>query len=230
MGSLNENSLFQSQEVVGHRKRRHSPVMRIRFFAAAFAISACLNAALVPVLVNEHLRFTYVHTLSHWRSKIDPPTYVFMGDSITAGGRMFARWDTINLASNGLRTAQVRAALPLAQSYNPEHIVVMAGTNDALSGPLEEESLTRLWREIVADPRVIVTLAPCARDPTTSNRVRRANAIAANAARQAGRPVIALNEVCGLNGLVQPRYSTDGVHLESEAYGVWRQKLRALET
>ena len=47
------------------------------------------TALLVPLAYREYLRFIYTQTLAKWAAKGVPPNAVFIGDSVTAGGRGF---------------------------------------------------------------------------------------------------------------------------------------------
>lgn len=193
---------------------------------AILAASLAANLALVPVLWNEHLRQTYRQTVAHYKAKAVAPNTVFLGDSVTAGGYGFNRLDDLNLATSGLQTYQIAAALPEAvASYAPRHVVVMAGTNDAIEGPIDQTEITGLWQEICAEPRVLVTLATPAADPEINARINQVNAIAGNACRAEGRTVIALGQLRGPDGLMRPEYTVDGVHLSDAAYAVWRSAL-----
>lgn len=200
----------------------------LRIFTMTLMTSLFLNLFLLPILVNEYLRFTYLQTLAHWQSKLISPPVVFVGDSITAGGRSFNDGSGINLATNGLQTYQIAAGIDGALAYHPEHIVVMVGTNDAIEGPINYEELVGLWTQICTEPSVVVTLAPPSRDKEITARVDEANAIALEICTHLGRPVLTLDVLRGSDGLIQPQYTSDGTHLTEAAYQVWRDKLEEL--
>ena len=202
--------------------------MRRITLRSLLGLSLILNLALLPIVVNKHLRWQYAQTVAVWRAKIDRPTYVFLGDSITAGGRMFGRLDTINLATSGLTTMQVAAALPRAQSFNPHHVVVMAGINDVIAAgdqPLPTADLRRYWELLCSDPRVIVVVPTPTNNPTYNARLEVVARIIQNAARSSGRRVIEIKELSDKNGLLRERYSADGIHLTEDAYVFWESRL-----
>lgn len=178
---------------------------------------------LSPVLVNKHLCFTYMQTLAHWSSKLTPPRTVYIGDSITAGGRSFNGWTSINLGSNGLHTYQINANLNQARKYDPKWIVVMAGTNDAILGTINYESMRDLWRQICSEPRVLITLSPPTRSRVLNARLANITSIAKSEC--SNRPVVSLNDLADGNGLIAKEYTTDGVHLSKAAYQIWRTRL-----
>lgn len=194
---------------------------------AALALSLAANLLLAPLLASEYLRFTYRETIAHWVSKAIPPPVVYLGDSLTAGGRMFNSSRTINLAQSGQLTYQIAAGLPKAHAYRPRHIAIMAGTNDAIRGDIDRAEFTALWAEIARTPNVVITLAPHTRSPKVNARIDQINAIANAAARAQRRPVIDLHELDGPAGTIQPRYTVDGVHLSPAGHRLWNAKLRA---
>lgn len=189
-------------------------------------VSAVLLEAvlLAPVLYDVDLRFAYTQTLARWLSKAVAPNTVFIGDSLTAGGRNFNDLRDINLGSNGLQTYQIAANMTKALTFAPRHVAIMAGTNDAIEGPIDEAEITRLWRTICAQPKIVVTkVTPTASDELNS-RIDEINRIIGVECK--GRPIIDLGLLAGPNGKVQPRYTADGVHPSSAAYATWRAALR----
>jgi len=187
-----------------------------------------LALALLPVAINEHLRFTYEATLAHWLSKIVRPDRVFIGDSMTASGKDFGHFGTINLATSGLTTCQIAGLLKAAQAYNPRHIFVMAGTNDVLGGAVDPKKLTACWRTMLADQRVAVTLLPHVRIPALNPQIDAINRLVFSMAHKAGHPVIAIPGLDNTDGTIQPRYTTDGTHLTPAARAIWRAQLDGL--
>jgi len=197
--------------------------MRRKYLIIILSLSLLFNVFLLPLLVNEYLRFTYSQTLAHWRSKFIPPNSVFLGDSITAGGRGFNRSGDINRGSNGLLTYQIAAGITAAEIYSPRHIVVTAGTNDAIKGRIDVAEHKALWPKICADPKVIITLAPPTAILELNQRLAQVNQIARGACK--GHPIISLDTLRGSDGLIQSRYTVDGVHLSAPAYVIWRSLL-----
>jgi len=195
-------------------------------YRAAVSVGiATLLLLAAPFGASEYLRFTYQQTLANWLAKIRRPESVFVGDSITASGGAFGRFDTINLGSNGLMTFQIAATLARAQSLNPRHIYVMAGTNDAVTGPVDAPKLRALWRTIVADPRVTVTLPPHSRHAPLNRRIDEISRIAMTEACRASRRVIRLAVLDGPDGRLRPDYTIDGTHLSPSAIAVWKGRI-----
>jgi hypothetical protein len=202
--------------------------MKRSFLVIALGASLLVNLLLVPVLVNRHLAFVYTQTLAHWKSKLIPPDAVYIGDSLTAGGRGFNRETDINLGSNGLMTYQIASLLPTAKAYKPNHIVVMAGTNDAIRGAIDETEIRKLWTDICSDPRIVVVLAPQSRSANLNERLQGLNVISKSVCEAQKRPIISLDALAGSDGLIKQEYTIDGVHLTDAGYEIWRAKLRDL--
>ena len=191
----------------------------------AVAASLAMNVAfLVPTIVSDHLRWTYAQTLSVWATHFRQPRYVFVGDSLTAGGMMFGRLDTVNLGSSGLTTHQIADNLKSVDKYSPLHVIVMAGTNDSFD-EFDVGRMRKDWQTIASDPRTTIVLAPPTRIAEANVRIDRINAIASSAAREQSKTPLILSELEGRDGLLKPAYSLDGVHLTSDAYEFWKRRL-----
>lgn len=191
-------------------------------------VSLVANLFLLPLLVNSYLQFTYRETIANWIAKVVHPNAVFIGDSITASGRLFNSARTINLGTNGAHTFQIAAMIKSANAYSPNHIVIMAGTNDAIRGEIDLAEMTGLWDEITREQRIVITLVPHTKIKALNARIDKLNAIARAAANKRHRPVLSLAELTGPDGLIQDRYTVDGVHLTPAALAIWNAKLRGL--
>jgi lysophospholipase L1-like esterase len=198
-----------------------SSPLSAKFLISSLALNAVL---LVPLTANKHLRWTYAQTLSIWLSHFRQPNYVFLGDSLTAGGRMFDRIDTINLGQTGLTTHQIAGGIQGTNKYHPRHIVVMAGTNDAFD-EFDEGLMRKDWDTIAAEPRTIIFLAPPTRNSQANQRLTRINPIAVQAAAKNHKQPRVLTELRDTDGLLRASYSVDGVHLTDDAYQFWEQRL-----
>ena len=202
--------------------------MRWRPTHTIIALAVALAAVVTPIMVNRQLRRVYEQTLAQWLSKVTPPDRVIIGDSLAAGGGDFGRFGTINRGSTGLVTAQVAGEMAAARAYGARHIIVMTGMNDIFVGTDDPAGLAPNWRTILADPTVIVTLLPHTRDKSLNVRIDRLNAMIAALARQAHRPVIAIPNLTGPDGLRLPQSTYDGIHLTPFGYRQWRGALDAV--
>lgn len=192
--------------------------------AFLLVLVAALAILLFPVPANHHLRNVYRQTVAHWLSKVVPPPTVFIGDSITNNGGWFDSLRNINLASNGLITAQIADGLTQAQAYHPGHIVVMAGMNDALRG-FDAGQVQRVWETICKEPSIVVTLVSPSDDDALNRKIDQLNRIASDTCR--GRPILAL-DVGDEHGRLKPEFASDSIHLGPKAYDQWVAKLAEL--
>jgi hypothetical protein len=184
------------------------------------AIAVLLALALAPVAINSHLRNVYRQTLAHWLAKVVPPPTVFIGDSITAGGMWFDNLRNINLASNGLITEQIAGNLKLAQTYNPKHIVVMAGMNDAIRG-FDPEKIRSLWADLCSEPKVVAVLVTPTKHDDLNRRIGQINHIITETCRE----IISL-DLADDSGRIKPEYAGAGVHIGPMAYKKWTTLLK----
>lgn len=185
--------------------------------AVSIILAIALAAVSLPVAANFHLRNVYRQTLAHWLSKVFPPPTVFIGDSIMTGGMWFDDVRNINLAANGLLTYQIAQYLPKARAYNPQRIVIMAGMNDALYGT-DLSQLPGLWKEICAEPKIVVTLVTPSKQDDANRRIEQINHIVSEACQ--GHLILAL-DVADDSGRLKPEFALDSVHLNEKGYERW---------
>jgi hypothetical protein len=105
-----------------------------------------LTLPMVTVLtINAWSRSVLLETLAHWRSKVVPLKYVFVGDSIIAGGRNWGwrLWDNPlvarNLAGNGYTVWQIEGQV--REAWIKRNCVIFC----ARTGP---EKLTTLFQRV----------------------------------------------------------------------------------
>lgn len=188
---------------------------------------------------NEYDRFILCQTCTHWYGRLFGLKYVFIGDSITAGGRNWGwrlehhPWGARNLGESGFMVWQVAGELEGAFRYHPKWVFVLAGTNDAFSPEglnarsLEDyESMLKRIRAQGATP--VVTLVPFQRAPTFAREIAGFNAALGAYCRQAQIATVDLNPVLAPQGRLLPQFTSDGVHLSPAAYVIWTERLRAV--
>src|SRR6185312_12661707 len=185
--------------------------------AIALMLALALAAVSFPIAENFHLRNVYRQTLAHWLSKVVPPPTVFIGDSIMTGGEWFDDLRNINLASNGLRTEQIAGNLKLAQAYNPQRIVIMAGMNDAIYG-FDPNKIRSLWEAICKEPTIVITLVSPSTLDEVNRKIDQINRIIVDSCP--GKPIITL-DVGDEHGRLKSEFTVDGTHLGPKAYDQW---------
>ena len=196
-------------------------MIKRRLLALTLAVESAL---LFPVAYQPNLRFDYIQTLSRWFAKAVPPETVFIGDSIISSGMQFHSLRTINLGSSGLQTYQVVELLPKARSFRPQHIAIMAGTNDAGEGPIDREELIGLWKQICAEPKIVITLPTPTAIDYLNQRIDQIDQIILGVCTK--NKIINLRQLADGKGKIYPKYTVDGVHLSPEAHAIWRSELR----
>jgi len=184
---------------------------------------------------NDYARFVYMETVSHWYSRIRPPSYVFIGDSITAGGRNWG-WRlhgnplaSRNLAGNGYTTAQIASQVKIALAYSPDYVLVMAGTNDILNGAPPEVAV-REYRKLLQSfagtaAQPIITLMPHQASSAYQETTEEFNRAIRDLATGMEVEWLDLNPKIAPSGQLLPQYSTDGVHFSDAAYRVWCEEI-----
>lgn len=186
---------------------------------------------------NEYDRFVLLETCVHWRGKFQPIDYVFIGDSITAGGRNWG-WRlkhnplaARNLGESGYMVWQVKGELGQALRYHPKWIFVLAGTNDSFSRWGINEATIADYREIIqsiqnAHAKAIVTLVPYQAADNNSAEIAEFNRSLEQLCKEQNAIVVDLNPLIAPAGHLLPQYTSDGVHFSEAAYSIWEKKLR----
>lgn len=214
---------------------------RIKFVAWSFLIIWLIITLPVMTILtfNEYDRFVLLETCVHWRGKFQPIDYVFIGDSITAGGRNWG-WRlkhnplaARNLGESGYMVWQVKNELGQAVRYHPKWIFVLAGTNDLFSRDGINKETIDDYRDLLrsvkgAHARAVVTLVPYQESGERASDITRFNLKLEQLCKEEGAIVVDLNPIIAPAGTLLPQYTVDGVHFSQAAYVVWENKLRAV--
>jgi lysophospholipase L1-like esterase len=166
---------------------------------------------------------------------------VVVGDSLTERGEWWELLDrpVANRGVAGDTVAAVRARLDDIVALDPRVVVLGVGINDLLAGASPEalaahharligELRERLPRaRIVVESLLPIRDALVARDAElTSATVRRANELCRRAAAAAGVDWLDLHaRLADPHGELDPRYSSDGLHLSGAGYRAWAAAL-----
>jgi lysophospholipase L1-like esterase len=162
---------------------------------------------------------------------------VVVGDSLTEGGEW---WELLerpvaNRGVTGDTVAAVRARLDDVAALDPRIVFVGVGINDLLAGA-SPEALAARHAALIAELRgrlprariVAESLLPIrdelvARDAElTSATVRRANELCRRGATAAGAEWLDVHaRLADPDGELDPRYSSDGLHLSGAGYRAW---------
>ncbi|MEM6912294.1 MAG: GDSL-type esterase/lipase family protein [Verrucomicrobiota bacterium] len=190
----------------------------------------------VPVMFvftkSEYVRFIAIQMVTNWKGKINGLSDAYIGDSITAGGRSWnAPFDAINLAGDGYTTWQIENQIGRAEKYDPDNLLILAGTNDILSRRIfdldqfERDYVNLLDRALETGKQVFVTQIPYTAGEERIQTISDANEVIIRLAGARDLTTIDLNSTVAPNGILLPEFTTDGVHLSSRAYSIWREKI-----
>lgn len=213
-------------------------------------LSLALNAALAGLWVARHLRPRPIPAPRE-RARNDlfhalaaPVTHrdvVVVGDSLTERGEW---WELLErpVANRGVAgdtVAAVRARLDDVAALDPRVVFVLVGINDLLAGA-SPDALAARHAALIAELRrrlprariVVESLLPIraervARDAElTSATVRRANELCRRGAAAAGADWLDVHaRLADPDGELDPRYSSDGLHLSGAGYRAWAAAL-----
>ena len=134
-------------------KRSLQQILSFRLIAIVSYVVYTLPSALL-LGQSEFYRFVTIEQISHKLTHFRSPNYVFIGDSITAGGRNWwirlnqPPFSSINLANSGYTVRQVEGLLLQAIQYRPKTIFVMAGTNDLLNPMVSNAEIKEDWLKL----------------------------------------------------------------------------------
>ena len=170
----------------------------------------------------------------------DEVSTVFVGDSITAGGR----WDewfpderSRNLGVAGDTTDAVLARLDDIIALQPDTVVLLIGTND-LAWRRSAEHIVRniemilvsLRRELPDSQLLVQSVMP--REAAYAETIKDVNRHLWQFASTVRAQYLDLwPALAGEDGAIDPQFSDDSLHLNENGYDVWASELRgALET
>ncbi len=214
----------------------------LRWIIALFALIGLLCLPLgVLYIQSEYFRFIAGEQMTHKLSKIHQLKWVFLGDSITAGGRNWGSrlgdgpLNSINLGVNGYTIRQVVTLLPKALDYHSHFIVITAGTNDLLIDSVDDEAILSDWSRLMSvipqerKTEVIVCSIPIMRDSGFDSRIAGLNSRLKLLAEERGMIFVDINTSMLGSGIERDLIFVDGVHLSEKAYRVWAGQLSGIQ-
>jgi hypothetical protein len=177
----------------------------------------------------------------HLQARLGSPEIVFIGDSITLGGGIWAfhigayNFNVWNYGHGGLTTHQIQCYAKKASQKGFHYAFVMAGINDedkTVEGADKSFADYKVIIQTLLDGRVtpIIQLTLYRENEKLPEFVDRLNELLINYSRKLDLKVIDLNTVLAPKKSLLPKYSSDGVHLTEVAYEVWGAKVKAVLT
>ena len=166
------------------------------------------------------------------------PSVVFLGDSLTQGGRwneLFPRTDLANRGISGDTTGNVLRRIDQVFKLKPEKLFVMIGVNDLNMqlGPdvaiANYEKLFDLIDQNIPDTKVYVQSVLPVNDDwiiIDNAHIPGLNVALKQQATQRGYTYIDLHRMfADLNGQLIRSLSNDGIHLLGAGYDLWRREI-----
>lgn len=208
--------------------------LRARIIRIGIAAYCILSLPFVLVLLkSDYVQYVTIQMATNWKGKLVGVTSVYVGDSITAGGRNWgAPLDAINLAGNGYTVWQIKNQLEKAEIYSPKRLFILAGTNDILGDrPFDERQFELDFARLLDRAQkmkatIIVTLIPFTSKAKPNQSIFLANQMIRALADSREILTIDLNPAIAPHGILLPEYTVDGVHFTPDAYKLWRAKLQ----
>ncbi|HWR29785.1 MAG TPA: GDSL-type esterase/lipase family protein [Negativicutes bacterium] len=165
---------------------------------------------------------------------------VFFGDSITFGAdweRLFPESPVVNRGISGDTTSGLLNRQNEIIALRPKQIFLMIGTNDLCFGrPVDQvienysKILARFQAELPGTPVYVQSILPFNDQMFPSNGLRKNQNIRAlnkaikPLAQKYGYEYLDLSGAfTGKDGRLLPQYTYDGLHLNDDAYQVWRR-------
>jgi len=161
---------------------------------------------------------------------------VFLGDSLTD----FHDWSAFGTHHNagiaGDTTDGLLYRLHYTLEKKPKTVVLMVGVNDLLQGQ-EIETMKRNYRKIfetieTIDTVVVLSLLPVQMVPQTeliNEKIIRLNHFLKKECQARGFDYVDLYSlVVDIDGGIRNEFTTDGVHLTTQAYTIWERQLMTL--
>jgi lysophospholipase L1-like esterase len=208
---------------------------------ALLGISLMLNLvvsipALILVAGSSSIQFDlYQNILA---ARFGEPKIVFIGDSITRGGGVWApkigEWNlnVWNWGHGGFTTRQIHHYAKRASEYESiRYAFVMAGINDPDKSAVGAEKSFEDYKNILETLSAsgitpVIQLTLYREKDKNPEFVSRLNELLKEYASTKNIPVIDLNAILAPENSLLPEYSRDGVHLTQAAYAIWSNEIR----
>jgi lysophospholipase L1-like esterase len=183
-----------------------------------------------------HYRIEALHSLGSDKEGFE---IIMLGDSITEGGKwevLLKGYDVANYGIGGDTTAGVLYRLPDVYMAHPKKVFLMLGTNDIASYHQKTydnntvETVFEMYKKIIEslNEKGIETIVQSTLNVTAEHTERPNDEIdALNNLLEAyclrkNIQYLNINAALSNNGLLQKRYTTDGLHINNKGYDAWK--------
>ena len=213
----------------------------VLLFAVACGNENIANNSDTSVSVQPDLT-RYNHAVDAWENclrqlNIDADI-VFIGDSITKRGNfaeMFPDKTVCNLGIGSDTIENVINRTSMISAVNPETIFLLVGINSLHDDTLEEciADYSFLIQQITSqcDANLYtISVMPISVDKAKESKLSQEtivtfNTAIENATISCNAEYIDLYSLLENNGSIDPKYTTDGIHLSDEAYQIWKEQI-----
>ena len=176
-------------------------------------------------------RFGWFHDfhVQLWQANPRRGDVVLLGDSLTQYGawdKLLPGVETVNQGIGGDKLDGLIARIEAAYVTGARTAVVTIGTNDIVLGKIDPDRFFAKWTNLIAELHghglaVVVTSIPATMSATFNSTAFPLNArMQAHCAAGACR-YVDLNATLAPSGLIEGRYTLDGLHFTVGAYRAW---------
>ena len=170
--------------------------------------------------------------------RLGEPEIVFIGDSITRGGNIWAyrigeyKFNAWNYGHGGMTTRQIQYyAKKVAKDNDTKFAFVMAGINDPIKTTAGAEKTFEDYKIILETLRnagvtPIIQFTLYRENEKEPFFIDRLNELLSFYANTNNIRIINLNPIIAPKKSLLPEYSKDGVHLTEAAYDIWAKEIK----
>lgn len=186
------------------------------------------------------------HAVLAWENCLDKMEYdadvVFFGDSITYEsdfGRSFPGISVVNLGYSGDTLSGMISRIPMVKAVNPEKVFVLGGINGLTdsnimqSAEKYEQLILQLRQALPTAQIYLQSVLPVAKDKevTLTNICHNTTIVQFNVrirqlAEKYELTYIDLYSLYVADGQLDPLLTTDGIHLQKDAYARWETAIK----
>ena len=169
---------------------------------------------------------------------------VFFGNSITERGHWHELFPNIKIANRGIggdNTYGMKSRIADVMSLNPKKIFLMMGINDIGRGlPIDSiiknyEEIVQIIKKVNAKTKIYAQSTLPLNESMLSvdylkgkeDRIRDLNEKIVKLAQRYNFPYVDLKEVLADEYVLKSKYTSDGIHVNTDAYIIWANYLRA---
>jgi hypothetical protein len=175
---------------------------------------------------------------SIFEKRLGKPEIVFIGDSITRGGNIWAyrigeyKFNVWNYGHGGMTTRQIQHyAKKAANDSDTKFAFVMAGINDPVKTTSGAEETFNDYKVILETLRKsgitpIIQFTLYRENEKEPFFIDRLNELLSSYANTNNILTIDLNPIIAPKKSLLPDYSKDGVHLTEAAYDIWAKEIK----